>query len=285
MKEKIVLIASIVVGLIAFALTHHYLKSERDKLYAGAEKIQILAAARDLPAGTILKMSDLGHRSEFKTAVGENVFRWEDMQDVLDKRLIFPLKAREPLWWSHVELPRGVKEGLAPMIKSGMRALSIAIGGDAAVSGLVKPNDRVDVLGTFSFPSKTTPGEMETITLTVLQDVTVLATGQELAKETVGTRYRSSGRRGGGYSTVTFEVTLREAELLVFAQNVKGRLTLALRNPDDLHFEPEAPEIDFLHLQRKLPELNLYRQLNVRGKTEKDVPELRALRKRVTEGP
>ena len=45
MKTKIVLIAAVVVGLVAFVLTGQYLKSEREKLYAGAEKVRILASA------------------------------------------------------------------------------------------------------------------------------------------------------------------------------------------------------------------------------------------------
>ena len=140
----------------------------------------------------------------------------------------------------------------------------MAISGASGVSGMVQPTDRIDVLGTFSFPSKRVPGEMETVTLTILQDVTVLATGQRLAKQNV---YRRSGR-DTSYSTVTVEVTPREGELLVFAQQIKGRLALALRNPSDVSFESDLPEINFEHLESKLPELNLFRQRNIRHKRD-----------------
>ena len=71
----------------------------------------------------------------------------------------------------------------------------------------------------------------------------------------------------GNYSTLTFEVTPREAELLIFAQGERGRLTLTLRNPDDVGFEKILPEVNFQHVEKSLPDLNDYRQKTVRHKT------------------
>jgi hypothetical protein len=47
---------------------------------------------------------------------------------------------------------------------------------------------------------------------------------------------------------------------------MQGRLTLALRNPADLSFEKELPEVNFTMLQTELPGLNLYRQRTIRDK-------------------
>lgn len=266
MKQRIVLLASVIIGLVAFWLTSEHLQNEREKLYAGAAKVKILAAARDLPAGTMLKFEDVGQKSVYRTSVGENVFKPEDVNTVLDKRLLFSLKAGEPVWWSHVQLPERARGGLAPTVKSGLRALSISVGGAAAVSGLVQPNDRVDIIGTFTFPSRKQAGQTEAVTLTLLQDVSVLATGQRLGKTDLLGAESSGG--AGGYSTVTLEVSPREAEVLTFAQHVKGQLTLALRNPEDLSFEKDLPEIDFQHLENRLPDLNLYRQQRIRMKKD-----------------
>lgn len=268
MKSKIVLIASAVVGLLAFLLTGQYLKSEREKLYAGAEKTRILASARDMPAGTVLKFEDIGAKSVFKTAVGENVFRPDDLNLVLDKRLIYPLKAGEPLWWSHVDVPQAGRGGLSAMVKPGLRAISISVGGAAAVSGLVKPNDHIDILGTFTFPSRVRQGETEAVTLTLLQDVTVLATGSRLGRQGGAYGADTWSQPAGGYSSVSLEVTPREAEVLTFAQSVKGQLVLSLRNEDDVSFEKTLPEVDFKLIENNLPELNQYRQKNIRNKKD-----------------
>ncbi|HMP76969.1 MAG TPA: Flp pilus assembly protein CpaB [Kiritimatiellia bacterium] len=266
MKQRIVLLVSILIGVAAFLLTSQYLRNERDKLYAGAEKIQVIAAARDLPAGTMLQFEDLGRRTVYKAAVGENVFRPEDLNTIINKKLQFSLRRNDPLMWSYVQLPERGRSGLAPMINPGLRAISISVAGPAAVSGLVQPSDRVDILGTFTFPARSRPGETESVTLTVLQDVTVLATGQRLARNEL--MNDAWAQASGGYGTVTLEVTPREAELLVFAQTVKGQLTLSLRNPEDLGFVKDMPEVNFEHIESKLPELNRYRQQFIRMKKD-----------------
>jgi len=272
MKQRMIPVISVVAGILAFVLSHGYLKRERDRiraleeeLYRDAARIRVVAAARDLPAGTVLSRDDLQGAEAFESSVGRQVATDADYQLLFGRKTLYTLRAGEPISWSYIEGGMRGEETLAAVVSHGMRAISLSVSGAAAVSGMVRPNDRVDVLGTFSFSSKTAPGEMETVTLTVLQDVTVLATGRQLAKQAVSERgYRSSA----GYSTVTVEVTPREAELLVFAQKMKGSLTLSLRNPTDVSYESDLPEINFEHLETKLPELNLYRQRNIRHKRD-----------------
>jgi Flp pilus assembly protein CpaB len=102
------------------------------------------------------------------------------------------------------------------------------------------------------------------VTFTLLQDVSVLATGDQLANEDFGS---TRGSRARGYSTVTLELTMEEAEVLVFAQTVKGALTLSLRNPEDVLFKENLPEINFKEMQSRLETLNIDRQRFVRKKT------------------
>ena len=269
MKQKVILIAAVIVGLFAFWLTHQYLREERRKLYAGVEQVRVIVAARDLPAGTVLKMEDLGAKSVFKSQVGSQVYRPEEIDAVLGKRLRYAKQRNDALDWSDVDVPERMRGGLAPMVRSGLRAVSLAIGGEAAVSGLVQPNDRVDILGTFTMPSRTQPGLMETVTFTILQDVTVLATGTRIGKSEIGMPMTSAMEaRSTGYSSVTLLVTPREAELLVFAETMKGGLTLTLRNPDDVGFEKELPEVNFQYFEKKLPELNQFRQQTIWHKQE-----------------
>ena len=265
MKQKLILIISVVVGILAFILTNNHLSGLREDLYRGAAKKLIIVANRDLPSGATLELSDIAQREEFASAVGDNIFTPNEIDTVVGKRLKMPINRGNPLLWSHVDLPENRISGLVPTIRVGLRALSVPISGAAGVSGLVQPNDRVDILGTFSFPSATNPEELESVTLTLLQDVSVLATGQRMARDAIGAAY---DRRAAGYSTVTFEVTPREAELLVFAQHVKGQLSLALRNPEDVSYEDSLPSVNFEHIESKLEEYNRYRQREIRLKRE-----------------
>lgn len=268
MKEKIILLLSVLIGLAAFWLTHNYLYNERQKLFAGVEKVKIIVAGHDLPSQSIIKMTDLAMRDEIKSAVGENYISPDDLYKILDKRLLYPLKFNAPVLWSQVEHAERSRRGLSSAMRVGMRAISIAVSGADTVSGLVQPSDRVDILGTFSLPSRNMPGEMETVTLTVLQDVSVLACGSQLARPDAAGG-GSDSFRSGGYNAVTLEVTPREAELLVFIQHMRGlgQLSLSLRHQDDVSFEKDLPEVDFKRLEGALPELNLYRQRVIRRKT------------------
>ena len=268
MKEKLIPIISVIIGLLAFSLTYRYLRAENKKLellkqeiYEGARKVRVMAARKDIPSGTVIKPADLGTISVFQSSVGDHAVFPDDAQMLFGKKTLFRIDAKDPVFWSHIEGGALSASGLSPIIKEGLRAISLSVSGAEAVSGMVQPNDHVDILGTFPFPSKTIEGEMETVTLTILQDVSVLASGQQLAKMAPG---NTRANRGGG--TITVEVTPREAELLVFAQQMKGRLTLALRNPGDVSYESDLPEIDFEYLQEALPGLNLYRQQNIRHK-------------------
>lgn len=271
MKQRMVLIVSVVIGVMAFWLTREYFQArlgeierEREQLLSGERRAKVLATNRALPQGTVLQKKDLALKDTLAREVGKNTVLPENLDQILDKKLNLSMDAGDTLQWSYIDVPFRPGSGLAPMVTPGMRAISMSIGGAASVSGLVQPNDRVDVLGSFSLPSAKNPQQLEAVTLTVLQDVTVLATGQSLGKQAGDGSER--GRASTGYSTVTMEVTPREAELLVFVENMRGHLTLSLRNPADISFERDLPEINFEMLEKELPDLNTYRQQKIRHK-------------------
>lgn len=269
MKQRMVLIISVLVGLMAFWLTRGYfsarmeeIEKQRQLLLSSEKQVDVLVAKKDLPDGTLLLKKDLAAVSMPGRAVSKNTITVEDQDRVFGKKLKYRLDAGEALMWSYVDVPFRPGSGLAPAIPKTRRAISITIGGSAGVSGLLQPNDRVDVMGSFTFPSRKDPEKTEWVTLTLLQDVTLLATGQTLGRADATDRVRQNT----GYSTVTLEVTPREAELLVFVENMRGHLTLALRNPEDMSYEKNLPEVNFDMLEKELPELNSYRQQIIRQK-------------------
>ena len=65
MKQRMVLIISVVVGLLAFGMTQRYfhvrmadLEKERAELISSEKRVEVIAAGRDLPAGTVLIKKD-----------------------------------------------------------------------------------------------------------------------------------------------------------------------------------------------------------------------------------
>ena len=262
MKQRVILIVAVVIGLFAALLTRQYL-SAKDREVTGKlakiertyRKVEVLVAARPLPAGSVLTRDSIGKIAVFERQLRSDAIRVDDYPSILGRKIVNRLDTGAPFFWGDIEGGAPGSGGFAQDIKPGCRALSINVAGAAAVSGMVRPNDRIDVIGTFSFPSHEHPGELELVTFTIIQDVTVLATGTETAKSTLG-----STRRTGSYSMVTLEVTPREAEMLVFAEQIKGRLTLALRNPTDVHYESELPRVNFEKIEGEIEKLNLYRQ-------------------------
>ena len=262
MKQRIVLIIAVVIGLLAALLTRHYFaakdreiadqRAEIDRRY---RRVSVMTVTKALPAGSVLTTKDLGAIPVVEQQLRPDAVTQEQWRDLLNRKILNRLDAGTPIFWSDIDGGSPGSRGLASDIKSGMRAMSINVSGAAAVSGMIRPNDRIDVIGTFSFPSRQHVGEMELVTLTIIQDVTVLATGTETAKTLVG-----ATSRAGSYNMVTLEITPREAEMLVFAEQIKGRLSLALRNPSDVHYEPSLPRVNFEKIEAEIEELNLHRQ-------------------------
>jgi pilus assembly protein CpaB len=232
-------------------------------MYKDARKVNVVVAKNDIPGGTVLTKKDLITKDVFAAAAGSHAVRRADVQQILGKKVMFPIAREEVISWAFIEGGVPTSGGLSSLIQPGLRAISLSVGGAASVSGMLQPKDNVDVLGTFAFPSQDKPGEMETVTLSVLQDVTILATGQTTARQQLSGR-KGQRRSSGGYSSVTLEVTPQESELLVFAQQMKGSLTLTLRHPRDVTWKQDLPSVNFDYLQNALPQINLDRQRDVR---------------------
>ena len=271
MKRQIVLIISLVAGLVAAILTRTYLtikegeiKAEKAKLVKKYGTIDVLAFKRDMPSGSVLAKADFGLLTVPAMGMRGQALTEDNLSDVIGRKTIVGHKAKEVLFWSDIEGGNPHEKGLSADVKRQMRAMSINVNGAASVSGMIKPNDHVDVIGTFNFPDD--DGKIkrgDPVTCTILQNVLVLATGKDTAK----TQSRELGMVGGSnYSTVTLEVSPREAEMLAFAEQIKGRLILTLRNRNDTSSEKELPQVDYVKIRQEMEELNLKRKQKFGGR-------------------
>lgn len=180
---------------------------------------QVVAAARDLPAGTRLKKSDLKRISVTakdapKTAVIEEAA-------VLDRAVVHPINMNEVVTTTKLTNTFGA-EGLAATIERGKRAISVPITDTSSAGGLIAPRSKVDVLFTRTGSMK------EALTTTILQNVTVLAVGRltEIGQAVDPKIVQPLTR------AATLLVTPEEANKVELARN-QGKLSLVLRNPLD----------------------------------------------------
>lgn len=261
MKQKIILAAAVLIGLLAAFLTGSYIASQKRALAEHKAKydkmnreVQVVVPLKSLPAGTKLTEENLRFDSFPKRALRDQAIYNEDGigLQLIGRRLAMSVAAGQPLLWSDIEGGAPESQALSSKLKRKMRALSISVSSASSVSNMVRPDDKVDVLGTFALPSKTVEGATELVTMTVLQDVQVLAVGQETAATYRGGRL--------SYSQVTLQVTPHEAEVLTFAEQMRGRLTLSLRNPEDDSYEKTLPQVDFAQIRQSLESMNENRQ-------------------------
>ena len=263
MKRRIVLITALLAGLAAAVLTRLYLgakdaeyRHKQERLISRYGEIEVLAYTRDTPAGTVLSTNDIGKRKVPELGLRGQAVELADFRDIVGRRTLVSHRAEEVIFWGDIEGGNPSAKSLSADIKRQMRAISINVTGAASVSGMVRPNDHVDVIGTFNFPDddgKARKGDL--VTCTILQNVLVLATGRDTAKG-----LDKSLGSAQGYSTVTLEVTPREAEMLAFAEQMRGRLLLTLRNRNDTSTEKELPNVDFSKIRGEMEELNQKRQ-------------------------
>ncbi|MCR4427582.1 MAG: Flp pilus assembly protein CpaB, partial [Firmicutes bacterium] len=115
---------------------------------------------------------------------------------------------------------------LAYAVPVGKRAVSVQVDDVSGVSGMLRPGDRVDVLGTFDVPGGA--GQPFSGTTIFLQNIEVLAVGQSLSDAAPA----EGGGAGGKYGTVTLAVTPADARPLTLVSE-RARIRLALRSPVD----------------------------------------------------
>lgn len=265
MNRKIILLVSLLAGIAAAVLTRFYVASKDAEVAALKASfarrfgtVEVLIYGHDVPAGTVLARSDLLKMEVPAAGLRGQALTEENLSDVLGRKTLVSHRRADIVFWADIEGGNPAAKGLSDDVKKTMRAISINCIGAASVSSMVRPNDHVDVIGTFDLSEKGA-GSSRThslVTCTLLQNVLVLATGQTTSKMS----RRQPSAMAGGYSTVTLEVTPREAEMLAFAEQIKGRLVLTLRNRNDTSTERELPNVDFEKIRGEIEDLNQKRQ-------------------------
>jgi pilus assembly protein CpaB len=177
---------------------------------------QVVVASKPLALGATIDRGSLKMRALPESMVPVGAFT--KLEDVLDRPVISPIQPEETVVEARLAA-KGSGMGLAPLIPSGMRAISVRVNDVVGVAGFVLPGMRVDVLVTARPPNR-----QDTVTRTVLQNITVLSAGQTIQTD------------GKSQSIIAPVVTLlvhpQEAESLTLA-NTEGRIQLVLRKSND----------------------------------------------------
>lgn len=190
---------------------------------------EILVAARDLPAGTLLKDADIKWQTWPKEegVAGFAVKGQKDIKDYAGTVVRYGLRSGEPLMAGRTVKP-GEQGFMAAALAPGMRAVSIAITPVAGVAGFVFPGDHVDVIVTHQIGRKSeTSGETRRVSETMLKNVRVLALDQKMNDQVTEPKVAQ---------IATLEVSPKQAETMALITEI-GTVSLALRSMAN---DPEA---------------------------------------------
>jgi len=257
MRQKLLLLAAVFFGVLAFVLTYQQIQIERGKILGAAEDVVFISVKRDMVEGEKLKEADLmQHRLKRLKGTTVREIPWLQARMIIGRELAANVKRGQDLQWNDLKLASKGADGLTGIIPMGMRAISISVDATSSVTGLVLPGNHVDVIGTFRFPEMKGDKSLDTLTLTILQNVAVLATGTDYGKNTM---LSQSQQRRGGYSNVTLALTPKEVEMIIFASQ-KGRLTLSLRNYEETKIEAQLQSVNFKYLEDNISKYNAERE-------------------------
>ena len=191
------------------------------------QRVRILAAARQLSAGLMLRDEDFMVRDVAPNEVPDGaLLQTEDTRQELRGALLRRFVERgEPVRREDVLRPRD-RGFLAAVLHPGMRAVSIAVDMVTGNAGLIWPGDLVDVILTQQTEEADTPAGRRVWSETVMSEVRIIAVDQEMTQG--ATAPATAGRTA---RTVTLEVTPGQAERVAVAVRL-GRVTLSLRAID-----------------------------------------------------
>jgi pilus assembly protein CpaB len=195
--------------------------------------IRVVAAARDMGAGTRVKPGDLKLVTVPEKDQPKNAMT--DPKIAVDRVLLFPTTTGELMVSTKLTSQGGI-EGLAATIEPGKRAVSVPISDSSGAGGLIQPRSHVDVLFTRT-------GSMnEAVTTVLLQNVVVMSIGRATEVSTVQGVPGQAPPSASATRAATLLVTPEQSARLEFARQ-QGKISLALRNPLDMTVDHENDSV------------------------------------------
>ena len=237
-KNLTLILIALGLGAAAALLSMLYLKAREAQLRAEltpkVEEIQVVVASRDLLKGDRLDASTLAVRSLPADMVDTGAVRPDEFEKIKGLVLTHNLASGRPLLHSFVD--REFPLDFSDTIPQRRRAMTIQVDEINAVSGFIRPGNRIDLFVTLPPGALGPDDEGEQEVLPLLENIEVLATGKLPARDyEERVRLMRMGYKvpdNGNFATLTLNVTPREAAILATAQD-KGSLLAVLRNRKD----------------------------------------------------
>ena len=213
----IVLVGALIFGVLAAVSVSRYLSSAQ----AYSKNLNKVAVAKvPIPLGSKIIPEQIMVVQFPKESTPDGAF---DSPDKLAGRVaVVNIGAREPITETKLAA-EGTAAGLSAVIPEGYRAMTVKVDDAAGISGFIMPGSLVDVVVTID--PREGAGQQDPVSKIVLQNIKVLANGQNIDKP-------ENEREANSVKAVTLQVTPEQAEKLALAAT-EGKLQLVMRNQID----------------------------------------------------
>lgn len=230
---------SLLLAALAVAMIWSYIESRETELQSDyGNQTPVVVAKEDIKELEIIddrKVQLVNIPSKFQMPG-----HFKRVEDLYNTIAAVPIKKGEQITVPRVTYP-GSQSGLSRQISIGRRALSIQVTEGQAVSRLLKPGDRVDILALVDYAS----GKKDKLKVkTVLQDVLVLSTGLYITNSVPIVNVKNENETRPlklnsftNFNTVTLELSPFEVQKMVFLISAGNGIYLSLRNNDDKTIE------------------------------------------------
>ena len=235
-KETISLWISIFAGIFAAFLIFSYTQEKTKEISQVFGKQAVVVVAKQV----IYEMQTVQENMVELVEIPEKFVQpgyARQLEDVVGLVALAPISKGEQVLTNKVILP-GPETGLSLQVSPGKRAVSIPINKTRAVSHLLKPGDRVDMLVAVDLNMG---ASQKRYIKTLLQDVVILATGMRVVSELPriqedvgGEVYIKNLRKEIEFDTITIEAAPYEVQKIVYLLSTDPQsIFFTLRHPSD----------------------------------------------------
>ncbi len=227
---------ALIISAFAMMMVYTYIEDQQSVIIKKyGKKITVVVAKVDIKELELIDDSKILVKTIPKSFASPGHFK--KMSELENTIATTPILKGEQITKPRITFP-GQKTGLARQVSMGKRAIAITITEKQAVSKLIKPGDRVDVLAAIDYSSGRKDLQK---TMTLLQDVLVLSTGMNMTNSIplIGVKTPRVIRKMNlstysQYNTVTLELDPHQVQKMVFLLNFSGIPPyLSLRNSND----------------------------------------------------
>ena len=191
------------------------------------ETVAVVVAKKDLSPGDPIVGENFAVRQVPREFVNADAVVPKTFTMLERQRLAVVMKRGDMLLPVHADGQGAIV--FSATLKTGRRALTFEVDTVNAISGMLRPGDRIDLV----YSAKDNALQTQDVTRTLLSNVVVLATDQSL------TRRDEQTGKDRAFGTVTLDLSPLDAQRIIVAKQ-SGKLTALLRHPDDSANNPTA---------------------------------------------